>query len=146
MTEIIIDGVDVSGCEKYPLSNKWHGSIIFCNGGCNAYPNCEYKQLQRKTQECKYLEEEKADKINLLAQIIEILYPNADDAEKYSIAFNCEFIDKAKQIMQALDEIEEYTIKNFCQNCEADDYPASCPTCEYQEYFDIISKAKGEEE
>lgn len=55
--EIIIDGVDVSGCEKYPLSNKWHGSIIFCKGGCNVYPNCEYKQLRRKTAECEELQD-----------------------------------------------------------------------------------------
>ncbi len=79
----------------------------------------------------------------MLAQIIEILYPNADDDEKYNIAFNCEFIDKAKQIMQALDEIERYTIKEFCENCDDDEYTPDCTTCEYKEYLDIISKAKG---
>lgn len=65
--QIMIDGVDVSGCEKYPLSNKWQGSIIFCKGGCNAYPNCEYKQLARKTQEC----EELKDKINIYKKMFD---------------------------------------------------------------------------
>lgn len=51
---------------------------------------------------------------------------------------------KLIEYKQALEEIEKYTIKEFCENCEADDYPASCPTCEYKEYLYIISKAKGE--
>lgn len=126
--EVIIDGVDVSGCEKYPLSNKWHGSIIFCKGGCKAYPNCEYKQLQRKTAEC----EELKNTLNKLTRGVVI--PMQEP----------EVINLANHYHKALDEIEEYTIKNFCQNCEADDYTASCPMCEYQEYFDIIRKAKGD--
>lgn len=58
MTEnkpIMIDGVDVSECDKYPLHNKWQGNIILCSGGCEKYPNCYFKQLARKTQECEEL-------------------------------------------------------------------------------------------
>lgn len=49
--------------------------------------------------------------------------------------------EQNKRYKHALEEIERYTIKEFCENCEADDYPASCPTCEYKEYLYIISKA-----
>ena len=62
--QIIIDGVDVSGCE-------WFGQIdldinVICTSNspkkCNAYckdiPNCYYKQLKRKEQECEELKEE----------------------------------------------------------------------------------------
>lgn len=48
---------------------------------------------------------------------------------------------------QALDEIKEYTRKQFCDNCEdigSTEYSCHCEYCEYQEYLDIINKAKGE--
>lgn len=90
--QIMIDGVDVSGCEKYPLSNKWHGSIIFCKGGCNAYPNCEFKQLARKTQEC--------------AELKERLERTEEDL-KYQCV-DCMNV-KSDRYRKALDEIEEYT-------------------------------------
>ena len=42
--QIIVDGVDVSGCE-------WYSSTYFkpCDG-CKNTPNCYYKQLQREKQ------------------------------------------------------------------------------------------------
>lgn len=72
MTEkekIIIDGVDVSGCIHlddwkhcnccndlvktiYPKATKCH---IEEDLRCETYPNCYYKQLVRKTQECEEL-------------------------------------------------------------------------------------------
>ena len=48
---------------------------------------------------------------------------------------------------KALEEIEKYTKKYFCENCEdfnTPEYSSHCEFCEYQEYFDIINKAKGE--
>lgn len=53
--QIIIDGVDVSGCEYYFNKGclrsglKSHG--VFCLNN----PNCHYKELQRKTAECEEL-------------------------------------------------------------------------------------------
>ena len=55
---IIIDGVDVSKCTLYGDGR--------CNNACNPLnclfcsekPNCHYKQLARKTQECEELKEE----------------------------------------------------------------------------------------
>ena len=64
--QIIIDGVDVSGCEKQGetiagitcgngerirLANE----IITKHKLCKDNPNCVYKQLKRKEQECKEL-------------------------------------------------------------------------------------------
>ena len=51
------------------------------------------------------------------------------------------------QLDQALEAIKEYTRTQFCDNCEdigSTEYTCQCEYCEYQEYFDIISKAKGE--
>ena len=63
--QIIIDNVDVSECpamdtynifgiEDKPCCYKFHEY-------CSAIPNCYYKQLKRKEQECEGLEEELND-------------------------------------------------------------------------------------
>ena len=69
--EIIIDGVDVSGCvkqgetvagitcgngERIRLANE----IITKHKLCKDNPNCVYKQLKRKEQKCEELEKELA--------------------------------------------------------------------------------------
>ena len=64
---IIINGVDVSECEFY----KTHSNSVVCNSkgsrgyikdyglhihlNCKDNPNCYYKQLKRKEQECERL-------------------------------------------------------------------------------------------
>ena len=62
--EIIIDGVDVSGCEYY---NKYDKTCREVNGNYDTdicefdkceNSNCYYKQLKRKEQECEELKEE----------------------------------------------------------------------------------------
>ena len=79
--QMIIDGIDVSGCEK-------HGETIdgiTCGNGerirlaneiitkhklCKDNPNCYYKQLKRKEQECErlkwYLKEIRDDELKTL--------------------------------------------------------------------------------
>lgn len=58
MTEkepVIIDGVDVSGCEDYGYRGN---AGYWCHNydePCTDYPNCNFKQLARKTQECEKL-------------------------------------------------------------------------------------------
>lgn len=67
--QIIINGVDVSGCEFLIINNDKRlcrciksdlfGGIEFVenakNGNCKDNPNCYYKQLKRKEQECEEL-------------------------------------------------------------------------------------------
>lgn len=55
--QIIIDGVDVVGCEDYGYRGK---AGYWCHNydePCTDYPNCYYKQLKRKEQECEELKE-----------------------------------------------------------------------------------------
>lgn len=59
--EIIIDGVDVAECELGTdsigfICNLKNGKTDKCN--CSDYPNCYYKQLKRKEQECEELKEQ----------------------------------------------------------------------------------------
>ena len=62
--QIIIDGVDVSGCKKYEHEivrcNATLKNMCFCGGRCTDRKNadCYFKQLKRKEQECEELKEE----------------------------------------------------------------------------------------
>ena len=59
MTEnspIIISGVDVSKCENYSPKCRFTCFPHICN--CHQKPNCYFKQLARKIQECEELKEQ----------------------------------------------------------------------------------------
>ena len=61
--QIIIDGIDVSGCI---LRRRKEPNCIVCNGysskvfefDCSDFKNCYFKQLKRKEQECERLKNE----------------------------------------------------------------------------------------
>ncbi len=123
--QIMIDGVDVSGCrnfdkESYKLDvydcdlNELHG-YCYCNN------DCYFKQLVRKTQECEELKRK-----------VELMMDCAD----------CK-VDKYKQ---ALDEIEKELKEDiYCENqeCGCDDFE-ECLKCTKEHILNIINKAKGE--
>ena len=64
--QIIIDGVDVSKCKYFDCDSKKckaeyyvrHGYEIVEYDSCRENPNCYYKQLKRKEQECEELKED----------------------------------------------------------------------------------------
>lgn len=49
--QIIIDGIDVSGCIYYKATGRYNT----CGYYCEQNPNCYYKQSKRKEQECERL-------------------------------------------------------------------------------------------
>lgn len=58
--QIIIDGVDVSGCKNFSCGkceeeNKIPRTINHFTADCRMYPNCYYKQLKAKEKECEEL-------------------------------------------------------------------------------------------
>lgn len=61
--ETIIDGIDVSECGHYHYEkceidyDEWNNEIIRYNE-CQNNPNCYFKQLKRKEQECERLKDE----------------------------------------------------------------------------------------
>ena len=60
--QIMINGVDVGGCRFYQIkANKLYPKAQYCgsmrNIFCEDNPNCYFKQLARKTQECEELKE-----------------------------------------------------------------------------------------
>lgn len=77
--EIYIDGVDVSGCDCYCDGkclceyNEINRKIIRYYS-CNKFPNCYYKQLKAKEQECerlkKIIDEAKNSKLDLKSFLV----------------------------------------------------------------------------
>ena len=56
--QVMIDGVDVSGCECYNPNIKMDCLLYpLQSDACKNNPNCYYKQLARKEQKCKELKE-----------------------------------------------------------------------------------------
>ena len=72
--EIIIDGVDVSECEHQYYKKckidyeEWNNEIIRYNE-CQNNPNCHFKQLKRKEQECERWKKANDEKNELLAKM-----------------------------------------------------------------------------
>lgn len=70
-----------------------------------------------------------------------LCYETIAELAKKSIRLTAE----NRRLEEALDEVKEYTIKQFCDNCEdvvSTEYNCHCEYCEYQKYFDIIQKVK----
>lgn len=168
--QIIIDGVDVSGCEDYRYFNNAHYcDLHYTRKLCEDLHNCYYKQLKRKEQECanneiahkKELEifnqecidtqEQLMKAVNELDQLKaenEILKEKLERQKDYMISYKLYTIEQKQKLKQALDGVEEYALKQFCDNCEeigSTELISHCEYCEYNEIFNNINKAKEQE-
>lgn len=129
--QIIIDGVDVSECKHFCLETQIPEiplagySNICCEENiakeCKDNPNCYFKQLARKTAECKELKEQlkTSEKWRINAESLN---------EKLDI--------KNARYRKALEEIEGIA-KNFGSY-------AAWQEQRINKILDIINKAKGE--
>ena len=103
--QIIIDDIDVSRCpkqgetivgitcgngERIRLANE----IITKHKLCKDNPNCIYKQLKRKEQECKELKE-------AIDSLLKIQYQLADSCTKYE-----QTLTEIKEICNNNDELQ----------------------------------------
>lgn len=93
---IMIDGVDVSRCKYLPYCNDKQGNCAF-------EPNCYFKQLARKTQEC---EELKKEIINKNEKIKELRFSVSDLTNRLCY-LNAEKSFRIVDLEQTLDEIEK---------------------------------------
>ena len=96
--QIMINGVDVSGCENYRPKDRFTCYPYICN--CHQKPDCHYKQLARKTQE-----------LETICKAFDIEY--GYDEETGAIVGRCnKLIEKEKQF-------EEYQqLKQECEKLE----------------------------
>ena len=121
--QLIIDGVDVSGCEHFNDSGNYN-----CRGcrRCNDNPNCYYKQLKRKEQEC---EELKNFHINLVGvkecEIKELAELKADN--KHLNGLLNQALKELEEHREAFEKVRELIQKEIadCEHCD------DCTNCEY---------------
>ena len=157
--QIIIDGINVTNCNHIiaydppPEQGTWGGAIHkgackICSKDCKYNPDCDYKQLARKTQECENLKAEEKYLKQCCQKAGEELAKHSfeyDGKEKNLVVQAIELNEKYEKLKKALEEIEEYTREQFCENCDdynTTEYNSHCEYCEYYEYFDIINKSK----
>lgn len=119
----IIDGINVSDCKYH---SKYHSNLRTCYlpcvafGICSNAPNCYYKQLKRKEQECEELKEE----LNMNKHFV---HDSNIESSKH-----CKCLEYYKQALKKIEEI-------------ADDYNRPQKTSQYyrdgfDEIQDIINK------
>ena len=97
--QIIIDGVDVSGCECYTQNIKMDCILHpLQSDACKNNPNCYYKQLKRKEQKHEELKEE----IKHYKQIAQ-----------YHGNLSVKYTNKSAKLRQTLAEIKEIAEKSY---------------------------------
>ena len=109
--QIMIDGVDVSGCISFDKNNEYNiccyddireDKIPFANF-CVENKNCYFKQLARKTQECEKLKSQVDEDYNYYTTELKTLRDIISNKEKRNAAL---FLTSGRY-RKALDEIEE---------------------------------------
>ncbi len=115
--EIIIDGVDVSKCEY--SSTTPSNILCYMKGNkCKNNPNCYFKQLARKTQECEELKEKIKAYENLA---LHIKCPHCNKELDLILDGTEEKVNLFDSYRKALEEIERVVIplanKNLVENC-----------------------------
>ena len=164
--EIIIDGVDVSGCSRL-IVNKLYGYVCNCEedehliSSCKNRPNCYFKQLQRKTQECEALKSESFTMDSLITEQeeeIEKLKEYAQRQENQRETYYKEFLKLSQENKELKRKVE---LMMDCPDCKVDEYKKALEEIEeisddynrvektsqyyrdgFEEIFDIISKVK----
>ena len=128
--QIIIDGVDVSGCiyRQYDMCTATKDNYGDCSFYCKDYEmkDCYYKQLKRKEQECERWKKANNEKNELLAKMG---CPTTATAKRkvFTLQQQLDQLKVAKeQAEQKLKQIEKLCIKNsskssFCNGIENKD-------------------------
>ena len=132
--QIIIDEVDVSGCEKQGetiagitcgngerirLANE----IITKHKLCKDNPNCVYKQLKRKEQACKEWKEEYRAKVEELNELEEKLLRKEQECDQLKVQLLDQKVKTLKDsgiicvLKQTLTEIKGIAEEDFYHTC-----------------------------
>lgn len=105
--EIIIDGVNVAGCENYKPKHRFTCHPHICN--CHQRKDCYYKQLQRKEQECERLQAENEELKEKLDNI-------QDDCPSFG---DCSYVqcakderDRHKQALKSIKAETKWVVDN----------------------------------
>ena len=134
--QIIIDGVDVSGCEYYAQGICNIPDVIETYDSCIDKGACYFKQLQRKEKECEEVSNEIVE-LNVKYETVVNLAKKNADANEYCLQ---ELEKENQKLKQALDEIEKIVTLDKTHIKYAGSTLVIC-----DDILAIIRKAKGEE-
>lgn len=162
--QIIIDGVDVSGCI---LRRRKEPNCTVCNGysskvfefDCSDFKNCYFKQLKRKEQECEKLRGDFHDTNEQLKDYKEHYDRQSEEHQKLKqdlflaqnqITLKNEYIQKVKQECEKLksqvDEDYNYyttelkTLRDIISNKEKRNAALSLTSGRYRKALEEIEK------
>lgn len=162
--QIIIDDVDVS-VQECIFWQEGHCDCYHCADRyphCLDFPNCYFKQLACKTQECEELKEENKRLVGTIANHVFDDFEELDRYRKALEAFQDDYFKgldtttiaelakksirlttENRKLETALEEIEEYQKRNckFCFFAKTEKCNSSCRVFVIR---GIINKAKGE--
>ena len=170
--QIMINGVDVGGCRFYQIkANKLYPKAQYCgsmrNIFCEDNPNCYFKQLARKTQECEELKEKYLNlkeqngsfivQLNTVNERLDQLKAENEELKKQlmqksevDIFFNTPIegwssdpcgICKYKNCLTEIKEIAE-PFCNACQEFEPKKNDSNCMYCNYGKILQKISECE----
>ena len=120
--QIIIDGVDVSGCELYKNTN-WKNcySRDYKESVCQSNHNCLYKQLKRQERRCEMWEniavENGALALKYQEQLDKLTVERDSYIDKYFLESQ-KVINLKKVLIEIKEMAEKY--KKFCNTCDGD--------------------------
>ena len=135
--QIIIDGVDVSGCIFHSLTTMGYAGFNYCKCfecACECHNDCYYKQLKRKERECekinltnerlvaeKYIMNEEILKLKAKEQECEELKEKLESFQKdysklYQVVENRGYIKELDQLKAENDKLKQTLteIKDYC--------------------------------
>lgn len=155
--QIMIDGVDVSGCADFitemtvpdsyafvKLKNRCFQECKYDQTAeqdvylpCRDNPNCYYKQLQRKEKECEEVSNE-IEELNVKYETVVNLAKKNADSNEYCLQ---ELEKENQKLKQALDEIEELISDDKFIRCPIND-DVNCNYFTRNKILDIITKQR----
>ena len=128
--QIIIDGCNVSGCENYRPKDRFTCYPYICN--CHQKPDCHYKQLARKTQECEELKKQLMQKSE-----VDIFFNTPIEGWSSDPCGICKY----KNCLTEIKEIAE-PFCNACQEFEPKKNDSNCMYCNYGKILQKISECE----
>ena len=128
--QIIIDGCNVSGCENYRPKDRFTCYPYICN--CHQKPDCHYKQLAHKTQECEELKKQLMQKSE-----VDIFFNTPIEGWSSDPCGICKY----KNCLTEIKEIAE-PFCNACQEFEPKKNDSNCMYCNYGKILQKISECE----
>lgn len=144
--QIIIDGVDVSGCFHYKTQSCVADYLLtdldFSNAKCACSPNCYFKQLARKTAECEelkaYAQAQENQRETYYKEFLKLSQENKELKRKVELMMDCPDC-KVDEYKKALEEIERICLEDV--HIFADGTELRYDSLD--DILDIINKLKG---